>query len=114
MEKKFPLETAIDELISKKIEVGKSSDEKKINELIRKSNELDKKISPLIKRQHNLFNPHWGEVMRSGIEESYFAYQVERFACVYMARLSYLLNMSPRTYYRALKRPLPHEVNWES
>jgi hypothetical protein len=110
MAKKVPLEMQIDELISKKIETGKKSDEKKINDLIKKSSEIDKKIGPLIHKQQKTFNPYWGEVMRVGIEESYFAYQVERFACIYMARLSYLLSLSPRSYFRSAKRPLPHEL----
>ncbi|MCB0350491.1 MAG: 5'-nucleotidase, partial [Bdellovibrionales bacterium] len=110
MAKKVPLEIKIDELISKKIETGKDSNGKKIEELIKKSTENDKKISPLIRKQNKLFNLYWGEVMRVGIEESYFAYQVERFACIYMARLSYLLALSPRTYYRTTKRALPHEL----
>ena len=110
MAKKIPLEMEIDNLISKKIETGKNTAEKKIDTLIKKARELDKKISPLIRRQQKLFNPQWGEVMRVGIEESYFAYQVERFACIYTARLGHFLKMSPRTYYRSLKRPLPHEM----
>ncbi len=110
MEKKIPLEAGIDDLISRRIETGHNKNEKRINEMIKKSQELDKKISPLIKKQQSLFNPHWGEVMRVGIEESYFAYQVERFACIYMARLNHLLDVSPRTYFRSVKRPLPHEL----
>lgn len=109
MDKKIPLEIQIDNLISKKIESGKDVHDKQIDALIKKSTEIDKKIGPLISKQSKLFNPYWGEVMRVGIEESYFAYQVERFACIYMARLGYLFNMSPRTYFRSMKRPLPHE-----
>lgn len=77
MAKKVPLEIKIDELISNKIESGKDAHGKKIEELIRKSTENDKKISPLIKKQNKLFNPYWGEIMRVGIEESYFAYQAD-------------------------------------
>jgi HAD superfamily 5'-nucleotidase-like hydrolase len=110
MEKKLPLEIEIDELISKKIESGKKTDEKRINDLIKRASDIDKKIGPLIKKQQQMYNPYWGEVMRVGIEESYLAYQIERFACIYMARLSYLLALSPRTYFRSTKRPLPHEL----
>ena len=109
MAKKIPLEIKIDNLISRRIEAGKTHHEAKIKSLIQRSSETDKKISPLIKKQNLLFNPYWGEVMRVGIEESYFAYQVERFACIYMARLSYLLDVSPRIYFRSAKRELPHE-----
>jgi HAD superfamily 5'-nucleotidase-like hydrolase len=110
MDKKIPLESQIDDQISRRIETGQNKAEKKINDMIKKSMEIDKKISPLIKKQQALFNPHWGEIMRVGIEESYFAYQVERFACIYTARLSYLLDVSPRTYFRSMKRALPHEI----
>jgi hypothetical protein len=97
-------------LISKRIETGSKKDEKRIEALIKKSKEIDKQISPLIKKTQNIFNRYWGEVMRTGIEESYFAYQVDRFACIYMSKLSELLAMSPRTYFRSNKRPLPHEM----
>lgn len=110
MEQKIPLEAEIDSLISDNIETGSKKHEKKIEELINKVTAIDKKISPLIKQRQSVFNPFWGEVMRVGIEESYFAYQVERFACVYMSRLSELLNMSPRTYFRSMKRPLAHDI----
>ncbi|MEK6555115.1 MAG: 5'-nucleotidase domain-containing protein, partial [Bdellovibrionota bacterium] len=110
MEKKVPLEIQIDDLISKRIETKKDTDAKKIEGLIKKSSDIDKKISPLIRKLQKMFNPYWGEVMRVGIEESYFAYQVERYACIYMARLSHLLEISPRTYFRSSKRLLPHEI----
>ncbi|MCB0407863.1 MAG: HAD-IG family 5'-nucleotidase [Bdellovibrionales bacterium] len=110
MEKKIPLETKIDALISENIETGTKKNEKKIDDLIHKINDIDKNISPLIKKRQSVFNPLWGEVMRVGIEESYFAYQVERFACVYMSRLSELLALSPRTYFRSMKKPLAHDI----
>lgn len=110
MEKKLPLEVQIDNLISQRIETGTQKNEKKIEALIKKSMAIDKQISPLITKTQNIYNKYWGEVMRVGIEESYFAYQVDRFACIYMAKLSDLLAMSPRTYFRSHKRLLPHEM----
>ena len=110
MEKKIPLEKKIDELISESIETdGIKDNEKKIEKLIVKSKELDKKISPLIKKLQKLFNPYWGEVMRLGMEETYFSHHVERHACVYFAKLSYLFNQSPRTYFRTYRRLMAHE-----
>jgi hypothetical protein len=97
-------------LISKRIETGNQKNEKKIEALIKKSMAIDKQISPMITKTQNIYNKYWGEVMRVGIEESYFAYQVDRFACIYMAKLSDLLHMSPRTYFRSHKRLLPHEL----
>lgn len=109
MSKKIPLETQVDDLISIQIEEGHKKNEKKIHELMDEISEIDKKISSLIKKQQAIYNPLWGEVSRAGIEESYFAYQVDRFACVYMSKLSDLLDMSPRTYFRSVRRPLAHD-----
>ncbi len=110
MDKKQPLETKLVDLISTKIETGKEADEKLVSELQTQITDLDRKISGLIKKQQALFNEHWGEIMRAGNEESYFAHQVDRFACIYMAKLSDLFLYSPRTYFRSVRRPLAHEM----
>lgn len=56
------------------------------------------------------FNPYWGEILRAGSEESRFAEQVEKYACIYMTKVSDLWEHSPRTYFRPIKRILPHEA----
>jgi hypothetical protein len=110
MDKKLPLEIKLDELISEQIEKNTKAHDDKIHALLSEISEIDKSISPLIKQQQQGYNPYWGEVMRTGIEESYFAYQVERFACVYMTKLGDLLATSPRTYFRSMRRPLAHDL----
>lgn len=110
MERKEPFESKLVGLISQKIETGKEPDEALTAELQAQITDLDKRISGLIKKQQAVFNPHWGEVMRAGNEESYFAHQVDRFACIYMATLADLFDYSPRTYFRAQRRPLAHEL----
>jgi len=111
MEKKIPLEIKVDKLIGEQIEQNTKKHDETIRTLLHEISDLDKHVSPLIKQQQQLFNPQWGEVMRTGIEESYFAYQVERFACVYMAKLEDLLHVSPRTYFRSFRRPLAHDLD---
>lgn len=113
MERKEPLERGLVDIISKKIESGREADEAKVQELQNQITEIDKAISQLIKKQQMNFNSHWGEIMRAGNEESYFAHQVDRFACIYMPKLGDLLEMSPRTYFRAGRRPLAHELALE-
>ncbi len=110
MDKKRPLEIEIDRLISEKIESGTDKNEAQISKLLKEISDIDHKISPQIKAQQKIYNHNWGEVMRVGIEESFFAYQVERYACVYMSKLEDLLAMSPRTYFRSYKRPMAHEI----
>jgi HAD superfamily 5'-nucleotidase-like hydrolase len=111
MDRKEPLERTLVDIISTKIETGREGDENNVQELQSQITELDKSISALIKKQQAMFNPYWGEIMRSGNEESYFANQVDRFACIYMAKLTDLFEMSPRTYFRAARRPLAHELS---
>ncbi len=110
MERKEPLERTLVDIISVKIDTGREADESKVTELQAQITELDKRISQLIKKQQSVFNPHWGEVFRAGNEESYFAHQVDRFACIYMPVLADLLELSPRTYFRAPRRQLAHEI----
>ena len=111
MEIKAPLEEEQVRLLSEKIEgKAKAGEEKRLEELQAEIQKLDKEISEWIRRHHLSFNKYWGEVMRAGNEESYFATQVDRYACVYMAKIADLLEYSPRTYFRALRRPLAHEL----
>lgn len=110
MTKKEPLEDQVTNIMTNKIEHSGSFDEKKLEDLQETISEIDSQISTLIRYQQVLFNEQWGSLMRSGNEESYFAHQVDRFACIYMPKLADLLALSPRTYFRAPRRPLAHEV----
>lgn len=109
MKKKEPLEDELTEIMTRRIEAPKVDDEK-AEQLQKKISEIDTTISGLIKKQQSLYNPQWGQLMRAGNEESYLAYQIDRYACVYMATLNHLLELSPRTYFRAPRRPLSHET----
>ncbi len=70
---------------------------------------INSEISALISSYSTYFNPYWGEILRAGSEESRYAEQVERYACVYMTKVSDLYEYSPRFYFRPHKRILPHE-----
>lgn len=109
MKKKEPLEDQLTEMMTRKIE-DSTIDEDRIEALQRNISEIDAQISALIKKQQTIYNPNWGQLMRAGNEESYLAYQIDRYACVYMPKLSDLLDLSPRTYFRAPRRPLSHEI----
>lgn len=83
-----------------------------LHEIQAKISTIDQKISTLLEAQHAFFNPKWGRVFRAGAEESYFAYQMERYACIYMEKLSDLLEHSPLTYFRANRRLLAHDLEF--
>lgn len=109
MEEKEQFETQLNELYTKEFELGQKVDKKKVHSLIDNLEKLNQKISQAIVEYQKSFNPYWGELMRAGHEESRFAGQVEKYACIYMAKVSDLLSCSPRTYFRPKKRVLPHE-----
>lgn len=109
MDKKEPYEDELTVIMTQKVDGGGVSDSR-ANELQKTITDIDGQISALIKKQQSLYNPHWGQLMRAGNEESYFAYQVDRYACVYMTKLADLLELSPRMYFRAPRRPLAHEI----
>lgn len=110
MKKKTPIENNIHQLFSDQIENNHKNHTKKIQALIRQTEKLDQKLIKKITTANQSFNPFWGELMRVGAEESLFASQAERFACIYMPYLIDFLSLSPRTYYRAKKRLFPHEM----
>lgn len=111
MRKKEPLEDELTELMTQKTEKTKTIDDNRVEGLQKTIAEIDGQISGMIKKQQSVYNEHWGQLMRAGNEESYFAYQVDRYACVYMAQIADLLELSPRTYFRAPRRPLSHEID---
>jgi HAD superfamily 5'-nucleotidase-like hydrolase len=108
MQQKTPLETELVQLVSQEIEEGVSNADE-IARIQTAITQIDNSIAPLIKETQAAFNPIWGEVMRAGNEESYFANQVDRFADIYMPTLADLLAQSPRSYFRSMRRPMAHE-----
>lgn len=70
---------------------------------------LDNDISDLVNEESKYYHSAWGRVFRAGAEESYFAHQVEKYACIYMDKISDLLQLSPLTYFRSDKRRLAHD-----
>ncbi|KAH9692980.1 cytosolic IMP-GMP specific 5-nucleotidase [Citrus sinensis] len=55
------------------------------------------------------FHKVWGQLMKTGYQNSRFAHQVERFACLYTSQVSNLSLYSPDKYYRPSEGFMPHE-----
>lgn len=110
MAEKVEYEHKLDELFDREIEKGKKPDKEKINSHFQKIEKVDKKIGKLIRSHSVNFNPYWGELMRSGVEPSRLAGQIEKYACIYMAKISDFFDYSPRSYFRPKKKKLPHEA----
>lgn len=71
--------------------------------------ELDARIAPLAKEAGELANPRWGLLMRAGNDKSHLARQIERYADIYMSRVSNLLSLTPFVYMRSPRGSLPHD-----
>lgn len=107
---KKKLEQKYVNLCTQSIDESSREYDQQIQELELQISAVDAQIAALLKEQSVFYNPKWERVFRAGAEESYFAYQVERFACIYMEKLSDLLEHSPITYFRAHRRLLAHDI----
>lgn len=109
MHLKKKLEQQTIDLYTKSLVESTPHHHKESAELQKQIAEIDKEITHYLHEEQALYNPHWGRIFRAGAEETYFANQVERFACIYMEKLTDLLELSPLTYFRPNRRLLPHD-----
>jgi hypothetical protein len=71
---------------------------------------LDATIKPLAEAASQLGNAAWGPLMRAGNDKSHLARQVERYADIYMSRVSNFLTVTPFGYLRSMRGSLPHDL----
>ncbi len=109
MDQKVAIEKILDELYAKEHELKEEVSKEEVFKNFDKIEAIDKKIGTLIKSYESAFNPYWGEVMRAGVEPSFHASQIERYACIYMSKISDFADFSPRAYFRPKKRKIAHE-----
>jgi HAD superfamily 5'-nucleotidase-like hydrolase len=109
MSTKGKAEEKLDKLYMSKFD-GKKTAPQKSKLLYAEIQAIDKELSEQIKKYNKYFNSTWGEMMRSGQDPSSLAGQIERYACIYMSKVSDLAAHSPRYYFRPKKRPLSHEL----
>lgn len=109
MSEKVLKEKEIDLLYTKEHERKETVKKEDVFSKFNEIEKIDKKIGSLIKSYEKGFNPYWGEIMRAGVEPSIFASQVERYACIYMTKISDFSEHNPRTYFRPHKKRMAHE-----
>ncbi|MFK8138725.1 MAG: HAD-IG family 5'-nucleotidase [Bdellovibrionales bacterium] len=109
MDQKQPLEKELQKMEDDRRELGHKADPKLVDKLLEQIHSIDKDIGEKISKHQSVFNKNWGEVMRAGNDESYFASQVQRYACIYTSTLADILRVSPRNYFRASRREQAHE-----
>ena len=81
-----------------------------IDSLRDRANLMDAEVDSLESRIDRAFNPHWGSCLREGNENSRFGEQVNDYADLYSSRVSNFGPYSPLRYFRAPRRPMPHEI----
>lgn len=114
MDQKKVLEEEYLVIHSKDIEERTHEHDTELQVLQKQIAHIDAETSKLLIEEQGFYNYRWGRVFRAGAEESYFAYQVDRFACIYMEKLADLLAQSPLTYFRAHRRLLAHDFEINS
>lgn len=107
---KESLEHKLNDIDIRKTELHENVSKEELNLLFNEIDKVNSTISELLEQHKKFFNPYWGEMMRAGLEESRFADQVEKYACIYMTKVADLISYSPRTYFRPFRRTLPHEL----
>ncbi|BBN15660.1 hypothetical protein MPTK1_6g21370 [Marchantia polymorpha subsp. ruderalis] len=60
---------------------------------------------------HHRFHKVWGQLMKTGYQNSRFGHQVERFACLYTSQVTNLCHYSPDKLYRPTEDYMPHEMD---
>jgi HAD superfamily 5'-nucleotidase-like hydrolase len=71
---------------------------------------METEVDSLEARLDRAYNPHWGSCLREGNENSRFGEQVNDYADLYTSRVSNFGPYSPLRYFRAPRRPMPHEI----
>jgi 5'-nucleotidase len=83
---------------------------KEVNRVRQAMMRLDSTIKPLAEAASQLGNAAWGPLMRAGNDKSHLARQVERYADIYMSRVSNFLSITPFGYMRSMRGSLPHDL----
>jgi len=103
------------DLQRKKLDYGPTPDlpqkqlESQVAAVRRKLATLDRKIRPYAEAAAAVGNTRWGPLMRAGNDKSFLARQVERYADIYLSRVSNFLAQTPFAYLRSHRGSLPHD-----
>lgn len=88
------------------VEAGRQED---IAALFEKRNSTREAMRRCMKKYHQNFHPIWGQLMKTGHQNSRFAAQVENYACLYTSQLTNLCNYSANHSFRSTRDFMPHD-----
>ncbi|CAN8074059.1 unnamed protein product [Agarophyton chilense] len=75
-------------------------------------NELESshiELARLVYEYHGAFHPIWGQLFKTGMQNSRFAEQVEDYACLYTSRVTNIGLVSPEMSWREMNDLMPHD-----
>jgi len=81
-----------------------------VKRLEREYAELRKGHSAKLSDFHAQFHAIWGQLLKTGYQNSRFSSQIERFACLYTSHVGNLRYYSPNKSYRGLQDEMPHDM----
>lgn len=61
---------------------------------------------------HESFHPIWGQLLKTGYQNSRYGHQIDRFACLYTSHVSNMAFYSPDTAYSGKGDLMAHEVGF--
>ncbi|CDF38166.1 cytosolic IMP-GMP specific 5'-nucleotidase [Chondrus crispus] len=62
-----------------------------------------------VEMYHKRFHSVWGQLFKTGLQNSRFAEQVEDYACLYTSAVTNIGLVSPEIYWRAMADLMPHD-----
>eukprot|EP00878_Enallax_costatus_P032033 GHUV01035124.1.p1 GENE.GHUV01035124.1~~GHUV01035124.1.p1 ORF type:complete len:127 (+),score=26.26 GHUV01035124.1:523-903(+) len=63
----------------------------------------------LLKEHHEAFHPVWGQLLKTGYQNSRYGHQIDRFACLYTSHVANMAFYSPDTTYTGRIDYMAHE-----
>ena len=77
----------------------------------KRTKKIRREMRDILKNYHQIFHPVWGEVMKTGYQNSRFAAQVEAYACLYTSRVSNLRLCAMSHSFSGSRDTMPHDVS---
>eukprot|EP00276_Gloeochaete_wittrockiana_P016238 CAMPEP_0184347056 /NCGR_PEP_ID=MMETSP1089-20130417/15213_1 /TAXON_ID=38269 ORGANISM="Gloeochaete wittrockiana, Strain SAG46.84" /NCGR_SAMPLE_ID=MMETSP1089 /ASSEMBLY_ACC=CAM_ASM_000445 /LENGTH=596 /DNA_ID=CAMNT_0026677971 /DNA_START=250 /DNA_END=2040 /DNA_ORIENTATION=+ len=83
-----------------------------IDDIQKQRDELSDNLTLHLRQYHQKFHPTWGQLMKTGYQNSRFATQVETYACLYTSRFTNLRFLSSDKTFRSSRDVMPHDPFW--
>eukprot|EP00775_Hariotina_reticulata_P000930 gene930-1256_t len=78
--------------------------------------EIKERHSELLRGHHQQFHPIWGQLLKTGYQNSRYGHQIDRFACLYTSHVANMAFYSPDKAYGGRVDFMAHEdiLGWEA